>query len=252
LANRRQIPIGNVVDFKGDSDEEETSFEKLLFVFYNREFRITNLAELKRMTNLADYYLSLPALSASLYAALHRSHGLHHEIYSVPEEFLIIAKKLRSSALFKEALILSLGPFRQPKYLQLSDPELRRIAEKTYNALTSKVLKLLGLLTGFRKLSARYNRVAEHEIPLLCGQDCWEPCWAEYFRNVEIDSVSFWEKFSNENQKSVVKIALRALMKSELQFDKSIQSGSGKFKEYFLCSEIEDEVLPWDPTEMDW
>jgi hypothetical protein len=251
LANRCQIPIGNVVDFKGDNDEE-TSFEKLLFIFYNREFQITNLAELKRMTKLADYYLSLPALSASLYAALHRSHGLHHEIYSVPEEFLIIARKLRSNALFKEALILSLGPFRQPKYLLLSDPELRCIAEKTYKALTSKVLKLQGLLIGFSKRSASYDRVDKHSIPLLPGRDCWEPCWPEYFRNVETDSVSFWGNFSNENQKSVVKLALGALMKSELQFDKSIQSGSGKFKEYFLCSEIEDEVVPWDPTEMDW
>jgi hypothetical protein len=217
------------------------------------------LLQLHCMTKLADYYCSLPSLSSALFAALHRSLGLIEEMSSVPEEFLVIAKKVRSDALFKEALIVSLGPFRQPKYLLLSDPALRDLAERKYNALTSQVFKFQGLLMGFVKYatrrSSRYRDLTPLDgyISFASGQHCWVPCWPECCRNMEAGSTSFFADYVNESEKSVIKFALGALLKNQLQFDKSgAQPGSGKFEDYFLCPEIGDEVLPWDLTEVDW
>lgn len=239
--------MGNIDAFIGNQNEEETAFEKLLLAFYNRAFQITNLDELACMTELADYYCSLPALSSALCAAIHRSRGLSEDIFRAPLELLSISKKLRSDVLFKEALILSLGPFRKPKYLMLTDVGLRAIAEKEYNAPSSKVLKAQGLLMTSSRSYTKFSQLCESQLSFTATQ----PCWPAYFRNLEANPAVFTET-SMELGKAI-KNDLGALMKSQLHFNQSgAQSGKGQFKEYFLCSEIGDEVLPWDPEEVDW
>jgi hypothetical protein len=49
------------------------------------------------------------------------------------------------------------------------------------------------------------------------------------------------------------KSAVEGLMENQLELDRSTaRSGKGKFREYFLCMKIRDEVLPWDSMEVDW
>jgi hypothetical protein len=257
MANRLKVPVGNIKAFVGNQNKEETAFEKLLLAFYNRPFQITDLAELICMTKLADYYCSLPVLSSALCTAILRSDGLCHKICTVPTEFLSIANKLRNDVLFKEALILSLGPFHRPQYLLLSDVELKVIAENAYNCLSSQVLKAQSLIVGFSVFYSGLAQTCQNftKMSLLSGQK--KPCWPQYFRNLESSPsvpLQIQGGLSSENERSEFNVALGALMKNQLQFDKSgAQSGRpGRFKEYFLCSEIGDEVLPWDPEEVDW
>jgi hypothetical protein len=40
------------------------------------------------------------------------------------------------------------------------------------------------------------------------------------------------------------------ILSSKLFLDKSIQSGTGKFKDSFLC--FEPTTFPWDESETDW
>jgi hypothetical protein len=253
VANREKVPVGNITAFMGNQNKEETAFEKLLFAFYNRPFQIIDLAELICMTKLADYYCSLPVLSSALCAAILCSDGLCHQIDAMPTEFLSISKKLRNDVLFKEALILSLGPFHQLKYLLLSDMKLKVIAENVHNCLSSQVLKAQGLVVGFSQYSPEFAETCETYMrtALLVGQK--KPCWPQYFRYLKSTPNLALTIQGSENEKSEYTVALGALMKNRLQFDNSgAQSGRGKFKEYFLCSEIGDEVLPWDPEEVDW
>jgi hypothetical protein len=132
------------------------------------------------MTELADYYCSLPILSIGLSAALHRSRGLCQEIYSSPTEFLTISKKLRNDVLFKDALILSLGPFHEPRYSLLGDPELQEIAEKVYNDLCVRVLHAQGLLMNLSRNCPRFVKNCESHIEfILVDENVSEPRWAE-------------------------------------------------------------------------
>jgi hypothetical protein len=188
-------------------------------------------------------------LSSALCAAILRSDGLSEEIHAIPLGFLAISKKLRNDVLFKEALILSLDPFRQPRYLELTDPEVKGIAEKAYNAFSSQVLKACSLVLGFSVHYGAWREIRDKYMKITGGQ----PCWPEYFRNLEIDFASFGGVANFAKERGEARCALEALLKNQLQFDKSeVQSGRGKFTEYFLYSEVCDEVLPWGPTEMDW
>jgi len=56
-----------------DPNKEMTVFEKLLFAFYNRVYKIVDVNELRVLTKMADYYCALPTLSHSLSGAFFRS-----------------------------------------------------------------------------------------------------------------------------------------------------------------------------------
>jgi hypothetical protein len=72
--------------------------------------------ELRALTTIADYYCVLPALSSSIDMMLLRSPDLVGQIQVYPAAFLEIATQLHHAGLFREALILLLGPWRRPLY----------------------------------------------------------------------------------------------------------------------------------------
>lgn len=46
---------------------------------------------------------------------------------------------------------------------------------------------------------------------------------------------------------------LEPLMTNKLRLDKSdVQAGEGKYRDFFLCADVDDIDLPWDPDEHDW
>jgi hypothetical protein len=105
------------------------------------------------MTDLARFYAALPALSRSLSAAFFFSPGFSKEIRAYACELLVAATELRHPVLFREALILTLGPWRDPEYRQLTGPMLKKVARNAYNALGAKVARvheklLIAMFTG--------------------------------------------------------------------------------------------------------
>jgi hypothetical protein len=95
----------------------------------------------------------------------------------------------------------------------------------------------------------KFGKHCESQLKfVLVSEGVSEPRWAEYFRNLDFSMLN-----GDNRQVKEAKHAVEALMENQLEFDKSgVQSGKGRFKEYFLCSQIEDETLPWDPEEVDW
>lgn len=96
------------------------------------------------MTNLADYYCALPALSSSLPAALYRRPGVIADMQYLSPQFLQLAVKLRSDILFGDSLILSLGPWYSPSYRSLEDQKLRGLADKFYKEICAKLMLAQG------------------------------------------------------------------------------------------------------------
>jgi hypothetical protein len=94
------------------------------------------------MTDLARFYDALPALSRSLPSTFFSSPGFIKEIRAYACELLVAATELRHPVLFREALILTLGPWRDPEYRRLTDPMLKTVGRNAYNALHAKVAKV--------------------------------------------------------------------------------------------------------------
>ena len=119
------------------------AFKKLLYAFYNRLYAIDDIDELAEMTNLARFYVALPTLSKSLYAALYQSPIVISCIHDNACTVLELAAELRHPQLFRDALIFSLGPWDDPQYNKYLLPQkLEKIATNAYYGLCAKIVSV--------------------------------------------------------------------------------------------------------------
>jgi hypothetical protein len=89
------------------------AFEKLLQTFYGEHYILESVAELKLMTQLADYYCALPALSNAISLPLFRG---DIEVQYNCEKLIEIAAKLRHADLFRECVIWIAGDWAFDPY----------------------------------------------------------------------------------------------------------------------------------------
>lgn len=129
----------NIAFYSGSKEHEEKSFEKLLCAIYGRSYQLKNAAELVTLTDLARYYQALPIVSPTVYAAAIRNPEFYATILRNPCSVLEAAKTLRNDLLFGDSLILCLGPWSEPAYLELSDPELLKIASVAHSRICVKI-----------------------------------------------------------------------------------------------------------------
>jgi hypothetical protein len=115
--------------FEGDTKREEQIFEKFLCALFQRQYQIADAAELSTFTDMARYYTALPAVAASIYAAVLNSPSFPASMIKDSAQVLAVAKTLRNKLLFKDSLILVLGPWSNHAYLKISDPDLVRIGD---------------------------------------------------------------------------------------------------------------------------
>lgn len=128
--------------FEGDTKREEQVFEKFLCALFQRQYQITDAAELSVLTDMARYYTALPAVAPSVYAAVLNSPTFPASMIKDPARVLRDAKTLRNNLLFKDCLILVSGPWSNPNYLKLSDPDLVRIGDAAHLVVCKKIVQV--------------------------------------------------------------------------------------------------------------
>jgi hypothetical protein len=111
---------------------------KSFCALFQRQYQITDASELSALTNMARYYTALPAVAPSVYAAVLNRPTFPTSMIKDPAWVLTLAKTLRNNLLFKDSLILVLGPWSNPNYLNLSDPDLVRIGEAAHQVVCKK------------------------------------------------------------------------------------------------------------------
>jgi hypothetical protein len=93
--------------------EEQDAFERILKAMYSIPYTVGGVHELGDLTRLASLYGVLPIVSASLYRAISEDTSiLGKEISAQPTLVLPMAKKLRHSLIFREALVHIVGDWR--------------------------------------------------------------------------------------------------------------------------------------------
>ncbi|TGO50541.1 hypothetical protein BCON_0181g00080 [Botryotinia convoluta] len=247
-----------------DGLEEETeALRKLLCAIHSKNYRIETADELKSLTRLADYYCALPVVSATLTGALFKSSMFKDSptIYNTQEcvchndcaALLLLARKLRHGALFRECLIYTVGRWN-------SLPDLERdIIKEDQELYTLVRIKLSFLYETLAKTQgALLSALCEEKVELYKIVEC------NYSSRLIGGSVSMYRALCNEHsfdslsEKEETKELgdlILSLLKNNLALGcigEDSGKGDGVFEYTFLCTEIEDDEFPWDLEEMDW
>jgi hypothetical protein len=201
--------------------------------------------------SLADFYRTLPVVSASLYRAIWGNRKLGSAISNLPWKALAIAKKLQHPILFREALIYVVSDYTT--WENLDDWNVFENDEKLKN-------------TAFRahaRLCALKMR-ADHEILKLARDvgKVWQTIrddgnfpdgslrGAYYYRNL-LQTLEDYRPHYTGVQEPIQ--AIEALLKSNLELDRRVAGeGSIMRRECFYCAEIADRDMPWDRKETNW
>ena len=93
-------------------------------------YKFDSVEELLGMTRLARFYVALPVLSRSLHNAFLQSPDFINEMAVNAPELLLAARELRHAELFKDCLLLCLGPWVLSLFTKIEDRELWILAEK--------------------------------------------------------------------------------------------------------------------------
>jgi hypothetical protein len=203
---------------------------------------------------LADFTCCLPVVKNSLFQTLFQNPTLNASIQKEPLELIDWALKLRHPYLFRECLIYLLGPFHNPRYLKIDNSKIFSIAkeiDQQFRARLCNVQRDLLELTLEGKASAEFEKVWRCHLkgsyafqPSTQSRVLLYPAWFRKLYNIE---------HSNEGLNSAVKRILEPVLRNHLAMDGSgAQSGEGKFRDYFLCYDIPDSMMPWNENESDW
>jgi len=237
------------VVFTGDKDTEISAFNILLRVIYSWPVIFETAAQLCHATKLADYYCALPMLSVALNAAFCESAHFRCEILEYPVELLNASVKLRNKVLYKECMILLMGPWHSPRYKNIQDNKLKQLAVNAHHCICCKILDAQKILVEGTAV-APYLEVYRNVEAQVLAKNMWENQGAglrvpQLYRDVLNSLVATRSHYEIS--------IIGPLLKNELVLYPSMSMpGEGWCKDYFLCLELTDEDLPWDINEREW
>lgn len=229
------------------TEDEREAFEKIINAMYGMTYEIKDISQLEAVTRLADFYRALPIVSLTLYKALPISNTLISEIAQNSSLVLRLAKKLRNPPMIREALIHVAGDYKMWETLgkkkPFEDDDLNCIAFKAYSHLCTLKLK------------------ADFEISELCYEDrgACDIIYEEdrpdgpqrgaiYYRVLLARLKEHRDDLDVEDAIG----AIKALLQSNLVLERRTAGKYHRDQITFYCADIEDEDMPWDPTETDW
>lgn len=93
------------------------------------------------MIDLADYHHCLPILSHSMSSALLNSIRVHRQFGDDWNRAFAYAAKLRIPHLFRDLLIHMVNPWSTPRYMSLSDPNLKKAGQRGYDSVGRKLVQ---------------------------------------------------------------------------------------------------------------
>lgn len=236
---------------------------------YHRPYVLEGFQMLETLVDLADFYCALPIVSATITTPL-----LGSPIFSAHNEYqdnvweiqapvmLVMAKKLRHPVLFREAFVHVVSNWQGNvlgEYYVFNkesdarspfpdDKDLLRLVYQGYSQVCSKLLKVnqqaLRVLTVKDRCFEKVVRDMGEEI----NSDTNPTTEASYFRRL----MDYLKAAEGDAADSHLMKTLEDLLQNNLVLDRSgFGAGQGPF-EGFLCAEISDEEMPWDPSEIDW
>ncbi|TVY21572.1 hypothetical protein LARI1_G000514 [Lachnellula arida] len=231
------------------------AFKNILSAMYNRPYTIDDSYEMLAMTKLADFYCALPIVSATLTGALLGSPMFtlkemakhpYTDMEMMAPSLLDAACKLRHKVLFRESfvhVVSQLSKIRRERNLNrrpplLLGPTLKPLIKNAYIKLLERIMTANQVLNN-RIVTCPFRLGPMHETSTEPTEN------AEWF-------------YAIRNQLSYVsdpdlKYHMDAVLKNNLVLDQTgFGPGESLYAKRFLCAQIADKDMPWDPAETDW
>ncbi|KAF7917924.1 uncharacterized protein EAE98_009952 [Botrytis deweyae] len=250
----------------------EAAFINFIGTFYGKLWVIKNTEALQLVTELADYYCALPAVSKSMHGAFSISPEFCKGIFfSNKSTLLDLALKLRSPELFRECMICLVGRWQDSTHEfpiesqlemlynpKLANPKLNELAIKLHrqicvkiSAAQRKIVSCCQVNSNALEIKAKVEQCYLERIKLGEGEQ-------GVYRG-QVSLPEYFQAFGEESS-GIFALAVSDILKNELIFNKSLRAGDILFpakthddvQSYFLCAEIKDEDLPWDLNKTDW
>ncbi|KAL5314646.1 hypothetical protein ACEPPN_017289 [Leptodophora sp. 'Broadleaf-Isolate-01'] len=242
-ASSIQASYNHAEALKGDKDTHTGLFHKFLSAIHGEPYKLVSVTELGSLTDMADHYCALPAFSKSVLPPL-LERQFNIKDHAIP--LITIAVKLRHEILFQEAALFLAGDWtpipRVKLFITQLDPRTVRAVEASRRATGLLVLDALQELLRIKNkipiVDSQLSRMRHPTVTLPYVFSCI------YYNCNKADV----------DEDCVIKV-LEGLMESRLRLQSvSIppRAGEGCYKNYFLCSKVADEDLPWDRTPKDF
>lgn len=230
---------------EGDRVEHTETFRKLLCAIHGRPYKIRDTSELRNLTELADYYRSLPAVPRSVLLPLLQA---RLDIKNDASTLIDIAVKLRHEVLFRETVVFLAGNWTNEgttvDFMPL-DKKVKRVVLDSRRTIDSKVARVLEELLRHQKkdpiVAKQLSRLSENRavtLPSIISRiyhGCDDSQFGEDDLRIMISDLDLMEECTV--------VAWSRELGS---------SGSGCYKNYFLCARVSDDDLPWDHTQKDF
>jgi hypothetical protein len=242
--------------YKGDKEDQTTAFSKLMSAFYNQIFSLQNSRELSTMTSLARFYVALPVLSHSLYAAFRHSEssGMIQSIADCTTTMILIATELRHPELFRDAVTLLVGHWKFDPVTTLASLEsakLKKVIRNAHNELQAKFSKVQHALLEEIYTSSKWDdaeQISTKSILVMKEMkrsNRLKISLPEYYRRLYEIGASYSVQWN-------LRKAVKPLFENNLCLPRPSSWVEEKRKNYFFCITIDDEDLPWDTTQTVW
>lgn len=184
-----------------------------------------------------------------------------------PLSVMEYARVLRNESLFRESLILSLGPWSLPKYRSLSDPVLRDVAISAHLAISGVILDVHQQILAWSAESDDESDVERADVPgkkkykslsAALSVAAEHACWGNarkgkhyvylpsYYREC-VEALGM-DKCTTELVQKIV----APLVKNELRMQPNAISGKSEFRDHFFFLVLKKDDLPWDSEEDLW
>jgi hypothetical protein len=200
---------------------------------------------------MADYYRMLLILSTSLDAVLLNCRHCFDEVPERKFELFPIAVKLRNQLLFRECLILLLGPFSNPSFKRLEDSNLKLVAKAAFEKLTAKFGKTQQYIWERASAPMVIDGIGSKErIKILT--DALTEAKGE---REELHFPVYYRIISKNgrNGRYIFKWDVNSIMKCDLRLVEFEKSGKEEFEGYFLCdTQLTEKDFPWDCSQTEW
>lgn len=148
-------------------------------------------------------------------------------------ELIEIAAKLRCAPLYRDCLILCMGPYNKPRYGEIKSIPLQHLALAEFR-------RIIGHMRSAREA----QETARTRNPRGSKKTMTSPFIPEGYREAALYCSTSGHWFAEERIRDIVWLGRNNLV--------LVPEKVHLLRDCFLCTEVSDEDLPWDVGEKEW
>ncbi|CAG8959312.1 hypothetical protein HYFRA_00013082 [Hymenoscyphus fraxineus] len=253
LSDSSAFPDGPpaTTDFTGEKTQEMEAFAKLLSAIYGEPYHLRDVDQFAELTNLAEYYLALPAVSRSLDGLFHRCPEFTELVEFESLRLLPLAAKLKHAVLFKDCVLFLAAPYEDPVFDRLEDSELKQIVKVAHQRLVETAERLIWNIfiarhTGEDEDQNDVRKCLDRVFPNLDGWSTGNYGKVDFLRHMEQEPLPHTPELTSSFHEDLYAIVQNnSILVRGIEIKDLDALEDDRQKQNLYSAKIEDKDLPW-------